>query len=122
MVDVSITDTALTVNTRSGDLVGSGSDLNTGETFDIAVGNRTEEHIFVLEEQDGATATVTFNAGDEPPSMRAGKGSLTIDLAANDLRLLTLEGGRFIQSDGKITGSVTGGVRITSLQIPRLNS
>lgn len=119
MVDVSITETSLTADTRSGDLVGSGSDLDTTETFDIAVSNRTDELMLVLEEQDGSTATVTFDAGDNPPSLRAGLGSLTISLAANDLRAIVLSGGRYMQNDGKITGSVTGGVRITALRIPR---
>lgn len=119
MVDVSITETDLAADVKGADLIGSGSDLNTTETFDIAVSNRTDELVLVLEEQDGAAATVTIDAGDEPPSMRAGLGALTITLAANDLRLLQLSGGRFIQSDGKITGSVTGGVRIRAVRLAR---
>lgn len=119
MADVSISKTALVENTRSGDLVAGGTDINTGQTFEIAAANQTDDLVLILEEQDGSTATVTFDAGDEPPSMRAGLGSLTISLAANDLRALILEGGRFIQSDGKITGSITGGVRITALDLPR---
>lgn len=120
MVDVNISLTDLTANTRSGDLVGSGTSVTAGQTFDINVKNRTDDTIIILEEQNSGAATVTFDAGDEPPSMRAGLGELDIALAQADLRALVLEGGRFIQDDGKITGSVaTNTVKITALRVPR---
>lgn len=119
MVDVAISRTALAVNTRSIDLVGGGTALTTGQTFSLDADNRTEDLLVVMEETGGSTASVVFDAGDEPPSMRAGLGSLTIALAANDVRYIILEGGRFIQDDGSITGTFTGTGKMYCARIPR---
>jgi hypothetical protein len=120
MVDVNVALTTLTINTRSGDLVGLGASVTAGQTFDIAAVGKTDDLIILLEEQGGGAATVTFDAGDDPPSKREGIGSLTISLATSDARLLQLEGGRFIQSDGKITGSVASQtVKITAFRTSR---
>lgn len=120
MVDVSVTLTTLTINTRSGDLVGLGASVTAGQTFDIAVLGKTDDLIILLEEQNSGAATVTFNAGDDPPSKREGIGALDIALSQADARILQLEGGRFIQSDGKITGSVaTNTVKITAFRTSR---
>lgn len=119
MVDVAITETAQAVNTRSGDLVGSGTAITTGQTFSLAVKNKTDDIVLILEETGSSTATFTFDAGDDPPSKREGLGALAIAMAANDLRLLTLEGGRFIQSDGLITGSLVGTGKLTILKLDR---
>lgn len=111
--------------TASVDQIGAANtdsqDVNTGETVAINLpgppnaGQKGGESsiLIVLEEQDGATATVVFDAGDYPPSARKGLGSLSISLAANDLKLLRLDPGRYLQNDGTITLTVTGGVRIT---------
>ena len=123
MVDVEITLTDLAINTRSGDLVGLGSSVTAGQTFSIDSNGRTEGILIVLEEQGGGAATVTFDAGDDPPSKREGLGALVITLATSDLRILELEGGRFIQ-DGVanlITGSVaTNTVKIMAFNLSRL--
>lgn len=122
MVDVAITMTDLAVNTRSGDLVGSGTSVTAGQTFSIDTNGRTEGILLILEEQNSGAATVTFDAGDDPPSKREGLGSLDIALAQADLRSLILEGGRFIQNGpgNLITGSVaTNTVKITALNLSR---
>lgn len=120
MVDVAVSLTSLTANTRSSDLVGGGTSVTAGQTFSLAVRNRTERILVLLEETNTGAATVTFDAGDEPPSMGAGLGSLDIALAQADLRAVVLEGGRFIQSDGTITGSVaTNTVKIFAISLPR---
>lgn len=120
MVDVAVALTSLVVNTRSADLVAGGTSVTAGQTFSLAVKNRTEGIIIVLEEQGGGAATVTFDAGDDPPSKREGIGALTISLATSDLRILELEGGRFIQSDGLITGSVASQtVKIMAFEVDR---
>lgn len=119
MVDVSITLTSLVNNTRSNDLVGGGSSVTAGQTFEIVANNETMDLVVVLEEQNGGAAVITFDAGDYPPSLRRSLGELEITLAQADLRVVPLEGGRFIQSDGKITGSVaTNTVKITALKLP----
>lgn len=122
MVDVAITLTALVINTRSADLVGSGSSVTAGQTFSIACLGKTDDIILILEEQGGGAATVTFDAGDNPPSKQAPMGALTISLATSDNRMLQLEGGRFIQSGAGnlITGSVASQtVKITAFRLSR---
>lgn len=126
MADNTVTLTRLTLNTISSDLIAALTDNDTGETFGIDVSGDTtlpsmagdDRLLLVLEEQDGSTASVEFDAGDYPPSALKDKGSLSVDLAANDLVLLELEAGRFLQNDGTITGTVTGGVRIGAFRIP----
>ena len=120
MVDVAVTLTTLAVNTRSSDLVGLGSSVTAGQTFSIACKGKTDDLIILLEEQGGGAATVTFDAGVDPPSKREGLGSLDIALATSDARLVQLEGGRFIQADGIITGSVaTNTVKVTAFRTSR---
>jgi len=122
MVDVAITMTDLAVNTRSSDLVGSGTSVTAGQTFSIDTNGRTEGIVILLEEQGGGAATVTFDAGDDPPSKREGLGSLIISLATSDARLVTLEGGRFIQNGvaNLILGSVASQtVKITAFNLSR---
>lgn len=120
MVDVAVTLSTLTVDTRSADLVGAGASVTAGQTFSIAALNRTNDLIVFIEETNTGAATVTFDAGDEPPSMRAGLGSLAIALAQADLRLVPLSGGRFVQDNGLITGSVaTNTVKIWAARFPR---
>lgn len=131
MADVTITPARLTPGTATGDLLGAGagagSDVNTGETIAITVSGEAsvlpalggEAHLFLfVEEQDGSTATIVFDAGDYPPAMLSHKGSVTVSLAANDAKLIVLEAGRHMQSDGTITGTVTGGVRIKAVRMP----
>src|SRR3990167_11386896 len=120
MADVTVTLTRLTVNTLSADLIAGGQDHNTTETGEVDLhGNNVEPYmdgedrlLFVFEEQDGAAATITFDAGDYPPAMLKDKGTLVLTLAANDLKAVVLEAGRFLQNDGKITWTISGGVKI----------
>ena len=120
MADVTITPVTQTVNTRSGDLVGLGTSVTAGQTWECDIKNRTDELVIFLEEQNAGAATVTFNAGDDPPSKREGMGNLTITLAQADLRMVTLEGARFIQNNGKLEGSVaTNTVKLYITRIPR---
>lgn len=120
MADVSISVTALTEGTRSGDLVAGGTAVNAGQSFSIAAGDVTATLVIVMEEVGGGAATVTFDAGDYPPAARQGLGARAIALAASDLRLIVLEGARHIQSDGAIEGSVaTNNCRISAFRIPK---
>ena len=126
MADVTVPLTRMTVNTLSTDLVGGMTDHNTGETGECDLdANHTlpymsgEDRLLVIfEEQDGAAATIVFDAGDYPPSMLKDKGALTITLAASDIKPVVLEAGRFLQNDGKITYTVTGGVKIGFFRLP----
>jgi len=123
MADVSVAVvTTAAVNTRSADLVGAGTAITTGQTFEITgVKGETRNLLIFVEETAGSTATFTFDPGDLPPSMLNGlnTGGLDIAMAANDLRLVPLEPGQFIQSGGNITGSLVGGGKLYALRQPR---
>ncbi len=130
MADVTTTIVRLDLNTLSSDLIAGGQDHNTGETGEVSVAGDTElpytagddRLILCFEEVDGSTASVVIDAGDYPPSALASKGSLTLPLAANDLKLVQLEAGRFLQSDGKITWTITGGVKVFAFRLPPSSS
>lgn len=126
MADVTTTLVRLTVNTLSSDLIAGGQDHNTGNTGAVDVSSATtlpymngeDRLLFVFEEQDGSTASVVIDAGDYPPSALKDKGSLTLSLSANDLKCVVLEAGRFLQNDGTITWTITGGVKVFCFRIP----
>lgn len=125
MADVTVTLTRMAANTATSDLLASLSDHNTGETGEVSVAGDTtlpytagdDRLMLMFEEQDGSTASVVIDAGDYPPSALKDKGSLTVSLAANDFKAIVLEAGRFLQNDGKITWTVTGGVRIGAFRV-----
>ena len=123
MADVTIAVvTTAAVNTRSADLIGAGTAITTGQTFEITgVNGETRNLLIFVEETAGSTATFTFDAGDNPPSLLAGAttGGLDIAMAANDLRLVPLQPGQFIQSDGEILGSLVGAGKLYALRQPR---
>jgi hypothetical protein len=108
------------VNTRSADLVGVGESVTTSDTFVIDAKGETRNLLIFVEEQGTGAATVTFDAGDNPPSMLAELGDVDIVLAQADLRYVPLEPGQCIQSDGTITGSVaTNTVKVYAIRDPR---
>ena len=117
MVAVALTD--LVANIRSDDILGSGTALTTGQTIEVAALGESRNLLFVFEETGTAAASIVWDAGDEPPSMRAGLGSLTVVFASLDVRSFILEGGRFIQDDGEITGTLTGAGKLTVFSIPK---
>jgi len=121
MADVTITPVAQVVNTRSADLIGAGSVVNATQTFEIVAKGETRNLIIILEELNTGAATVTFDAGVNPPSMLGSRdGDLAISLAQADIRYLPLEPGQFVQADGTITGTVTGNnCRIYVMRDPR---
>lgn len=108
-----ITPTTIAPNTRSADLVGAGQTVTTSDTFSISVKGNTRTIQVFMEELGAGAATVTFNAGDNPPSFLS--EALTINLATSDLRELRFEPGQFIQDDQ--LGSITGSVGLQSVKI-----
>lgn len=124
MATHTITPTALVPGTRSGDIPGNGTDFNDTETFAInppgppggGAGGGESRLVILAEEQDGSAATVAFDAGDNPPS--SNPNALSFALAANDLRVLPVKAGEVLQSDGTITGTISGGVKLTVLALP----
>lgn len=123
MADVTIAVvTTAAVNTRSADLIGAGASVNATQTFEIDVRGDTSNVLIFLEEENNGVATVTFDAGVNPPSLlgEATEDGLDIALAQADLRWVPLQPGQFIQANGKITGSVaTNDVLVYAIRIPR---
>lgn len=118
----------MVTGTRTNDMV-AGADLSVtiadGDTFIITPVLRTFDMLIIL--SGAATTTITFNAGAEPPSMRATMGSQTFAIANSEVRAMLLEGGRHMQlaSSGNqnITGSNSGGnVKMAAYRIPRIKS
>jgi hypothetical protein len=113
--------TPLVVNTPSASVLAAGSAIAAADTFEIDCRNRTDDLVLVFQNTGAGNSVITVNAGVDPPSKREGIGNLvTPAIATTECRVLTLEGGRFIQANGKITGSVaTNGVRAFAFRIPR---
>lgn len=105
MATTSITPTALAFNTMSADLVdGDGTAADTqADGWAVALGDYPTERLLFKFLDDGTGGDVTFKAGDRPPAGLAALGDLVITLAANDVRYIVLEPGRFEQSDDTIT-------------------
>ena len=128
MADVTVTLSRWTVNTGlpAAGLLGTGSAFTTGQTGVVDIhANHTlpymdgEDRLLVfIEETSAGSISVVFDAGDYPPSMLKHKGSLTVNGVASDVVGVILEAGRFLQSDGTITFTVTGAGRITVVRLP----
>lgn len=117
-----ITPTQLVVNTRSADITDSdGTVASTpSDGWSIALGSQGRVQGLLLKFlADGSGDTVTILAGDNPPSMTAGLGNLTVTLAASDVRYIVLEGGRFLQDDGTVKATCTdAGTTVRAFLLP----
>ncbi len=106
-----LTVTALTANT-AGIALPTADVLDTGTaavTLDADVaGNGMVLFEFTSAASTAVNTTFTILAGDNPPAQRAGLGNLATVCAQNVVKLVgPLETARFIQSDGKISVTVT---------------
>ncbi len=75
--------------------------------FAIAAGGAAGNHLLLKFLADSTGDTITIVAGDRPPSQLEGIGALDITMAANDVRYLIIETGRFLQDDGTIRATCT---------------
>lgn len=104
MADQAVSVTTLTAGTVSADILTNaegGTSITAGNTAVIDVSNDTRNVIITLKNTSASTATV--QAGDNPPSLRAGLGAGTAQsIPAGDCLLLVVEGGRHLHDDGKI--------------------
>lgn len=114
--------------TRSGDLVGLGTVATTpadGWQINPPVGPFTgskapHDALLLLFEADASGDTIVIQAGANPPSKQAGKGSLDVVLAASDVRLIQVDPARHVKADGTIVAVCTdAGTRCYAFTLPR---
>jgi hypothetical protein len=113
MAVATITPLALVMDTASADLPDAAATavLTGADGFSIAATVGSEGYggnLLIKMVSVTNAASVIFNAGTKPPAMRADLGSNTVTLAADDVKYIVLEQGRYLQSDGTYTGTITG--------------
>ena len=110
MADVAVTPVTLAINTVGADILDAGGTsiaTASANVFAIAAGGHAGGRLLLKFLVDGSGDTITLLAGDRPPSQRVDLGSLDIVLAANDVRQIVIETGRFLQDDGTIRATCT---------------
>lgn len=120
--DVAVTPTTLVMNTESADIVdGDGTAIaDITDFWAVAATGIGGSRLLLKFWDDGSGCNITIKAGDIPPSQRAGLGDLVFALAANDVRYIIVEHGRFMQDDGKIrVGASDAGAECKAFIIPK---
>lgn len=113
MAVTTITPLALVMDVASADLPDAGdTSVATGaDGFSIAATAASEGYggnLLIKIVAPTNAGTVTFTAGVKPPSMRADLGTLAVTMAADDVKYIVVEQGRFQQTDGTIDGIISG--------------
>jgi hypothetical protein len=108
----SITPLELTKDTASADSPdASATAITTGaDGFSVVADSigRGRNVLMKFVETGGNAGVVVLEAGDKPPSITAGLGDLSITMAANDVKYISVEQARFLHDDGTYKGTVTG--------------
>lgn len=87
---------------------------------DVAVVTITDTgDVYVFTAYGTGAGTITVQAGDNPPAMRAGLGAATITVPSGDLVLFVVEMGRHLQNNGTIRMTVnTNNMVLGAFRIP----
>lgn len=106
MATTAITPVSLTVNTASADKADADGVVadTPADGWAIAISQPVERYLLKFG-TDGSGDTIVITAGDDPPAVLAGLGSLSITLAASDVKYVVVEGARFLQNDGTIVAT-----------------
>ena len=110
MAVTAVTLTELTLNEASADLpVAAWTAIATGaDGFSLDVTGVGSPVLLGFIDSAGGANNVTITAGDRPPAQVQGQGNLAITMAANDVKYVTVESGRFEQNDSTIKGISAG--------------
>jgi|TARA_R110002012_G_scaffold808_1_gene3554 hypothetical protein len=110
MAVTAVTLTELTLNTASADLpVAAWTAIATGaDGFSLDMTGVGSPVLLGFIDSAGGANNVTITAGDRPPAQLQGQGNLTLTMAANDVKYVTVESGRFEQNDSTIKGTSAG--------------
>lgn len=109
MATTAITPEVLALNVAGADLPDASGVVATtpADGWVIAAAGHSGNRLLLKFLADASGDTVTFTAGDNPPSQRKGLGTLAITLAANDVKHVVVEASRFLQDDGTIEAVCT---------------
>ena len=123
MAVTAITPIQLVLNVASADLPDAAGTVATtpsdGWTITPGAGVPIDKLIFRLL-ADASGDTVTFLAGDKPPSELAGLGNLAVVLAASDVKQIVIEAARFMQDDATIRVTcVDAGTSLICFAMPK---
>ena len=120
MSDTAISVTTLTKLTMSGDLITTaegGTSVAAGDTAVIDVGGDVHDVFFTF--YTATASTVTVQAGDNPPALKAGLGaSSALSVPSGDVLVACIDGARHVHDDGKVrmdvatTATVIGAYRL----------
>lgn len=105
MADIAVTKVALVLDARSDDILDAGgvaiaTAASNQFVYTPTAGQDISRVLFKFL-ADASGDTVVFQAGDRPPSQRR-DGTLSIVLAASDVRYVVIEIGKYLKSDGTI--------------------
>ena len=104
MADIAVAITPFVAGTISADVITAAADIEsviaTNTAVIAAAGDSSD---LVISVYAASAATVTFDAGDNPPSMVSGIGAGSAQaIGAGDVALITIPGGQFVQSNGTV--------------------
>ena len=122
MATTAITPTPLVVNVISADILDADGTVATtpADGWVIAAPVAPDVDLLLKFLADASGDTLTFVAGDRPPSQREGIGNLTAVLAASDVRYIMIDKGRFLQDDGTFLVTCTdAGTSCRAFTIPK---
>lgn len=123
MATTAVTPAVMVVNTAGDDLPDASGTVATtpADGWVIAAMAYPGEFLLLKFLADATGDTVVITAGDRPPSQRAGLGTLSIVLAANDVRHIVIEKSRFLQDDGTIEAVCTdAGTMCWAFALPKI--
>ena len=130
MAVTAITCELLTVNVRGEDNPDGADGSGTANGLDVATaadgleitppsGLAFDERL-VLRFVVTTAATFVVKGGDRYPAQRADLGDLSITMATNDVRMISIETSRFLQNDGKIIITATNTTdRLQAYMLPK---
>lgn len=109
MADTAVAVTIATANTETADILTTaegGTAVTANNVAVISTYGATRRLVLSLYNASGG-ATITFAAGDEPPSELSGLGTDAVTIPAGDCVLYFPRAGQFSQDNGTIRGTVT---------------
>lgn len=95
--------TTLTANTAVADPTDTTADTTNDHVLTIPAGATLEEIVLRIKQTDATGRVATIKAGDNPPADAAGQGTLTKEIAQNEVWWIgPLSSARFLQDDGTL--------------------